>query len=197
MLDHHRRSSLGDCTYCRVRSAWAIYASTTTAISDPSSVPTHSRRYGTSINFYLHRLPDGAEGVFKLACTAQAAGTSQLRDMLTWSWVQPGEVRFVSTKPALKLVRRKHFEKLCRALLYNFPGLRYRPHDKNLFRPVPSDLEREHDWTATAAGAVEHKLVALTTREYHTDTPNDTVMRRRRRAAARVCGHRCTSARAR
>lgn len=49
--------------------------------------------------------------------------------------MRPGEVYFEPVKPALKLTHQRHFKRLCRALLFNFPGLLYRPRDHNQLRP--------------------------------------------------------------
>ncbi|KAF1318316.1 reverse transcriptase, partial [Globisporangium splendens] len=42
---------------------------------------------------------------------------------------------------------RRAFERLCSALLYNYPELLYRPHHEQLLRSTTPEIQQHHEWT--------------------------------------------------
>jgi ribonuclease HI len=93
-------------------------------------------------------LLDPTGTAYRLATSSVASSTTTLGDIMRWEWVRRGVLKFMPrngisaySRPSIRA-----FERLCAALVYNFPQLLYRPHRTNVLRPYNGQSYRDHEW---------------------------------------------------
>lgn len=95
---------------------------------------------------------------YNLARSPIARGTTTLQQLVRWNWVSHGRVCFeyvpghdTATAPSLR-----SFQRLCFALLYNFPHLLYRPHREHVLRPYSTEVKQHHEWLLQGVDTLIH-----------------------------------------
>ncbi|KAF1333199.1 hypothetical protein FI667_g3023, partial [Globisporangium splendens] len=93
-------------------------------------------------------LLDSNGSPYKLAHTSLSVGTAQLGDIPRWEWIRPGVLNFIPTcgisgfsRPSIRTL-----ERLCAALVSNFPQLLYRPQQTNVLRLYNGQRHYNHEW---------------------------------------------------
>ncbi|KAF1336803.1 reverse transcriptase, partial [Globisporangium splendens] len=105
--------------------------------------------------------------------TGIAEGCRVLRDLVEWTWVAKGVLTFrlIRAESSPSGPTRRVFERLCAALVYNFPHLLYRPRRRTLLRPTETALEQHHEWNLDmAASSLTHSDATL----HHASRPIST-----------------------
>ncbi|KAF1318321.1 reverse transcriptase, partial [Globisporangium splendens] len=103
-------------------------------------------------------LIDRKGGTYSLARSRLAGDWNELGQIVRWKWKQPGQVCFhyvpgieTATAPTARA-----FQRLCFALLYNFPKLLNRPREEEVLRPYDQTVEQHHEWHLLDSHHVQH-----------------------------------------
>jgi hypothetical protein len=104
-----------------------------------------------------------------------ARGTRELKDLVQWTWHSQGKVLFQfvpgwesATAPSLR-----SFQRLCFALLYNYPQLLFRPASPTLLWPYNTGIQQHHEWHLTHTHTLKHYDATLLTAKHQVETSSD------------------------
>jgi ribonuclease HI len=96
--------------------------------------------------------------VYDLSKARISNGCVSLRDLVRWTWVRRGRVLFeyvpgheFATAPSIR-----SFQRLCFALLYNFPQLLFRPTRFLQLEPYDARIQQHHEWRLEGPNSLQH-----------------------------------------